>query len=83
MATRKIFSVLFLQFMFVVLVLEPTNAHQKLKVGFYEKSCPGAEAIVKKVIVKTISKVPTLAAALIRLHFHDCFVKVRTYVHDY
>ncbi|KAG2684226.1 hypothetical protein I3760_10G067300 [Carya illinoinensis] len=76
MATRKLFSVLFLQFMFVVLlVLDPANAHKELKVGFYEKSCPEAEAIVKKVMVEILSKAPTLAAPLIRLHFHDCFVR--------
>lgn len=78
MATRKLFSVLFLQFMFVVLlVLDPANAHKELIVGFYEKSCPEAEAIVKKVMVEILSKAPTLAAPLIRLHFHDCFVRVR------
>ncbi|KAG7959365.1 hypothetical protein I3843_10G065900 [Carya illinoinensis] len=76
MATRKLFSVLFLQFMFVVLlVLDPANAHKELIVGFYEKSCPEAEAIVKKVMVEILSKAPTLAAPLIRLHFHDCFVR--------
>jgi len=75
MATSKIFSFLFLQLMFVLLVLHPTNADEGLKVGFYSKTCPEAEAIVKKVIVQTLSRAPTLAAPLLRMHFHDCFVR--------
>ncbi|GER51549.1 peroxidase 1 [Striga asiatica] len=42
--------------------------------GFYEQSCPQAEQIVSEVINKNFQKDPTLAPALIRLFFHDCFV---------
>ena len=62
--------------MFVPFVLDLANA-QRLKVGFYAKTCPRAETIVKKVIVQTLSKASTLAAPLLRMHFHDCFVRVR------
>ncbi|XP_041028270.1 peroxidase 27-like [Juglans microcarpa x Juglans regia] len=74
MATRKLFLVLFLQLIMFV-VLNPVYGQERLKLGFYEKSCPEAEAIVKKVMVETLSKAPTLAAPLIRMHFHDCFVR--------
>ncbi|PQQ02167.1 peroxidase 27 [Prunus yedoensis var. nudiflora] len=47
-----------------------------LKVGFYAKSCPEAEDIVKKVIFQTISTTPSLAGPLLRMHFHDCFVRI-------
>ncbi|GMP61204.1 hypothetical protein CsSME_00023752 [Camellia sinensis var. sinensis] len=47
-----------------------------LKLGFYHKTCPSIEAIVKETTARFISRAPTLAAPLIRMHFHDCFVRV-------
>ncbi|KAL6651442.1 hypothetical protein ACP70R_010367 [Stipagrostis hirtigluma subsp. patula] len=45
-----------------------------LRVGFYQYTCPNAEAIVRGEMTKIISQVPSLAGPLLRLHFHDCFV---------
>ncbi|KAF9619216.1 hypothetical protein IFM89_005770 [Coptis chinensis] len=42
---------------------------------FYEHSCPGAQEIVKSVVAKAVAKDARMAASLLRLHFHDCFVK--------
>lgn len=52
------------------------STHAQLQPGFYAKSCPKAEQIVLKYVHEHIPNAPSLAAALIRLHFHDCFVKV-------
>ncbi|GMH06503.1 hypothetical protein Nepgr_008343 [Nepenthes gracilis] len=42
---------------------------------FYDRSCPKAGEIIKSVLVQAYSKDPRIAASLLRLHFHDCFVQ--------
>ncbi|XP_077248694.1 peroxidase 12-like [Tasmannia lanceolata] len=42
---------------------------------FYKSSCPNLESIVRKELKKVFKKDIGLAAALLRIHFHDCFVK--------
>ncbi|XP_061361016.1 peroxidase 44-like [Gastrolobium bilobum] len=46
-----------------------------LRIGFYSSSCPSAEAIVREVVQRRFNKDKTIAAALLRMHFHDCFVR--------
>ncbi|VFQ99891.1 unnamed protein product [Cuscuta campestris] len=42
---------------------------------FYDGSCPRALEIVKSVVAKAVFEDPRMAASLLRLHFHDCFVQ--------
>ncbi|OMO84517.1 Plant peroxidase [Corchorus olitorius] len=42
---------------------------------FYDHSCPKAQEIVKYVVAKAVAEDPRMGASLLRLHFHDCFVK--------
>ncbi|EHA8589468.1 Peroxidase 56 [Cocos nucifera] len=69
---------LFLRFLFelalVLFLVDPANA-QALKVGFYKNSCPYAETIVRKTVASYFSQDPTVSGPLLRLHFHDCFVR--------
>ncbi|KAK2977463.1 hypothetical protein RJ640_016091 [Escallonia rubra] len=45
-----------------------------LRVGFYRETCPQAEEIVKQVISEASKNSPGIAAGILRLHLHDCFV---------
>ncbi|CAL5326411.1 peroxidase 72-like [Camellia sinensis] len=42
---------------------------------FYDQSCPKAKEIVYSVVAQAVAKEARMAASLLRLHFHDCFVK--------
>ncbi|QCD76544.1 peroxidase [Vigna unguiculata] len=45
------------------------------RVGFYSRTCPGVESIVTSTVESHVRSDPTLAASILRLHFHDCFVR--------
>jgi len=45
-----------------------------LKEGFYQQTCPQAELIVNDIMNKAFKNDSGLAAALVRLFFHDCIV---------
>nr|GMC92333.1 peroxidase 7 [Ipomoea batatas] len=47
-----------------------------LSFDYYMNSCPQLEQIVHNKIMQWIKRDRTLAPALIRLHFHDCAVRV-------
>ncbi|XP_019051478.1 PREDICTED: peroxidase 27-like [Nelumbo nucifera] len=46
-----------------------------LRKNFYKHSCPGAEDTIKNIIWKNVAADSGLPADLLRMHFHDCFVR--------
>lgn len=46
-----------------------------LSMNYYMMRCPFAEMIVKNTVNRALQSDPTLAAGLIRMHFHDCFIQ--------
>ncbi|TYI09488.1 hypothetical protein ES332_A09G076800v1 [Gossypium tomentosum] len=54
--------------------LNVCNAH-RLRYNFYKETCPQANWIVKQIITNETRTNPALGAHLIRMQFHDCFVR--------
>lgn len=61
----------------LVLMTFTMSIDAKLTPNYYSKSCPSALPIIRAIVGDAIVKERRMAASLIRLHFHDCFVQVR------
>lgn len=48
----------------------------QLSLDYYLESCPQLEGIIQQKLHALVKKDNTLAASIIRLHFHDCFARV-------
>ncbi|KAL7110734.1 hypothetical protein ACP275_05G044300 [Erythranthe tilingii] len=68
---KSIFSAMFLLSIFIVLPL----SEAQLSATFYDRTCPNAITIIRNSIRQAVSRERRMAASLIRLHFHDCFVQ--------
>lgn len=47
----------------------------QLSSTFYDKTCPRALSTIRADVRRAISREHRMAASLMRLHFHDCFVQ--------
>ncbi|XP_051132523.1 peroxidase 10-like isoform X2 [Andrographis paniculata] len=51
-----------------------SDSDGKLSYSFYDKSCPNLRMIVRWGVWAALKNDTRIAASLLRLHFHDCFV---------
>lgn len=55
-------------------------AEALLSISHYHSTCPDAEGVISQKVAAWVNKDPTLAPAIIRLHFHDCAVRVSIHI---
>ena len=58
-------------------LLSSVVGHAQLSTTFYSTSCPSVETTVWEVMRRAVVKERRIAASLLRLFFHDCFVQMR------
>ncbi|CAA2999427.1 peroxidase 64-like [Olea europaea subsp. europaea] len=46
-----------------------------LSLNYYTKTCPDVEYVIAQVVREATMKDKTVPAALLRMHFHDCFIR--------
>lgn len=56
--------------------LYATASEPSLTLDYYASTCPTLFDIVRKEMECAVLSDPRNAAAIVRLHFHDCFVQV-------
>ncbi|GAA0141603.1 peroxidase [Lithospermum erythrorhizon] len=53
----------------------PTKGRGGLERNFYRTSCPKAESLIRDITWNRVKNDANLGARLLRIHYHDCFVK--------
>ncbi|KVI04674.1 heme peroxidase, partial [Cynara cardunculus var. scolymus] len=71
-AKNTIFSILF---GLVLLGIARLNVINALSSNYYDQTCPQAESAITSVVKKAMLNDRTVPAALLRMHFHDCFIR--------
>lgn len=86
-SASKLVQMVIYNFVAVILLMDMIESGWRygvvdgLSMNYYIMKCPFAEGIIKNTVNKALQADPTLAAGLVRMHFHDCFVEV--YIESY
>lgn len=63
-------------FLNLITMLSVVSTGKSLSLNYYEKTCPDLELHVAKAVKDATARDKTVPAALLRMHFHDCFIRV-------
>ena len=60
----------------LMMMVSLTSLASSLSVNYYEHTCPQVDSIVAGAVHKATINDKTVPSALLRMHFHDCFIRV-------
>ncbi|CAK9143837.1 unnamed protein product [Ilex paraguariensis] len=60
---------------FALLLFSISPPVRSLSLNYYDQTCPKAESTVTNVVQKAMMNDKTVPAALLRMQFHDCFIR--------
>ncbi|CAI0435512.1 unnamed protein product [Linum tenue] len=62
-----------LAFLMIFTIL--SSSVSSLSLNYYDKTCPNFESAVTNAVKKAMKNDRTVPAAILRMHFHDCFIR--------
>ncbi|PON74899.1 Peroxidase [Parasponia andersonii] len=72
---KLVTSMILVMKMIVIISEYKVGVVNGVSMNYYAVSCPMAQFVVENTVNRALQADPTLAAALVRMHFHDCFVE--------
>ncbi|KAF8377783.1 hypothetical protein HHK36_031168 [Tetracentron sinense] len=61
--------------LFVAVIFSVSSLGNALSSNYYDQTCPQAESAITNAVKKGMMNDRTVPAALLRMHFHDCFIR--------
>ncbi|KAF3969436.1 hypothetical protein ACB098_01G121900 [Castanea mollissima] len=58
-----------------LLILFSSSSVNALSLNYYDKTCPRLESTITSAVKNAMINDKTVPAALLRMHFHDCFIR--------
>lgn len=75
-------SSLLLLMVIAAVICSINSVEAQLVADFYKASCPNAETVVAAAVSAALNKNSGIAPGVLRMHFHDCFVRVSSAIHE-
>ncbi|XP_077231393.1 peroxidase 64-like [Tasmannia lanceolata] len=59
----------------LLIIFSISSLVDSLSLNYYDQTCPEAESTITNVVKQAMMADKTVSAALLRMHFHDCFIR--------